>query len=282
MKVRSILVALSVAVAASAGVMTVQTKASAEDLPSVEQITEYRYYDAPSMSLYSAAESETISYTKKEEKKIPVSGEVPTYTSLSYLTNSCGAVAGTMVVGFYDKYYENLIPDYVTYTPSTGKYKRQDTVKIPEVMNELYTLMKTNVVDVGVSQSECLDGLKAYVENRSLNIQYSSIKKSSKFDYATYQASINADRPVLLFCDKLPVKTFWEGNNQDKIATQTIPGFHVAVGYGHYTVKYYNGSNNFRTDTYLMVATGKSTPKTGYVQISSTSWLVDGYSVVIS
>ena len=66
---------------------------------------------------YASLESEFINYTRKEETYIETVGGAPLYLQLADYPNSCGAVGGAMIVGFYDRYFTNLIPDYDPMTP---------------------------------------------------------------------------------------------------------------------------------------------------------------------
>lgn len=75
-----------------------------------------------SIITYAAVSKEKVTYTNKEEIEIETYMGVPLYTQISDLPNSCGATGGAIMVGFYDRYYEDLIPDYVPYY-SNGNYK---------------------------------------------------------------------------------------------------------------------------------------------------------------
>ncbi len=243
---------------------------------------EKRYYDYVGPSLCEIT-TEEVTFTEREPFYTTTSYNVPYYIMVgSELTNACGAVAGAIVVGFYDRYYENLIPNYTAYYTINNKYKPADGTYVYGVMESLYTLMRTNVDDVGVSEYDCRDGLQAYVENKGLSLSYSSIKSGGSFSYSLYKQAINANKPVLLFCTNLPITLMGTTTESDTISTDIIQGCHIVVGFGYHTVNYYNGSTLFRTDNYLIVATGIHSTYAYYVKINSTSWLDNGYSVTIS
>lgn len=242
---------------------------------------EKRYYDYVGPATCEVTTQE-ITFTDRTETYTTTSYNVPYYIMVgSELTNACGAVAGSIVVGFYDRYYENLIPNYTAYYPN-NRYKPADGTYVYGVMESLYTLMRTNVDDVGVSEYDCRDGLQAYVENKGRSLSYSSIKSGGSFSYSLYKQAINANKPVLLFCTELPIQYVSTGDSYDIVATDTIEGCHIVVGFGYYTVNYYNGSSIYRTDNYLLIATGLHSNVAYYVNINSTSWLDSGYSVTIS
>ncbi|MCM1438967.1 MAG: C39 family peptidase [Roseburia sp.] len=238
-------------------------------------------YSSDGIMPYAAVSSEVVNFTDREETYEETVNGVPIYYQSSQLPNSCGPTAGAIVVGFYDKYYENLIPDFNPCL-SSGKYKRADKVYIPQLMSDLYTLMRTNVDDVGVSETDCLNGLSTYVRNHDRTIAYNQISVSRKVNEAMLITAIHNNCPSLLFCSKMDVYNVSSGSGSDTIVKSAYTGAHVAVAYGLYTVKYYNGSTNFRTDKYIMIATGFSDTPSGYLRISATDWCDDAFAVSIA
>lgn len=241
--------------------------------------SETRYYDAPSV-MYASEADETITFSRKEEELVELPYDVPVYFS-NTLSNACGPIAGAMVVGFYDKYYENLIPNYVTYYTANGRYRRPDSTYIPALMQNLYTLMQTNVVDVGVSVSECLSGLQQYVVSKGRNITYTDIK-STTFNETAYKNGLSNLKPSLLFYSGANLYQLRTGDTQDEVLYVLTSNSHIVVGTGYCKIRYYDSNNtNFRTDTYLIVSTGWQVNSTAYIKANDTSWLDDGYVVNI-
>ena len=230
---------------------------------------------------YSSEVAEIINFTSKEETYIETKNAVPFYTPLATLPNSCGPTAGAIIVGFYDKYYEDLIPDYKAYV-SSGAYKRSDMTYVPQVMNDLYTLMRTNVDDSGVSEAECKSGLITYFNNHGYNLTLTNIRSNNIVNQSSYTAAINSNKPTLLFCDHMDIYNIVSSSTSDKVIVSDFSGAHVAVGFGLYTVKYYNGSTNFRTDTYLRIATGLNVTSVGHLKISETDWCDAAYVTTVS
>lgn len=260
------------------GVMGLSMKDS--DTVSADVVSETRYYDAPGVMPISG-QSEVISFSRKEETIIEFPYAVPNYYTNTY-ENACGPVAGANIVGYYDKYYEDLIPDYTAYYPANGRYRRPDATYVPGLIGDLYTLMQTNVVDVGVSESECLDGLQDYVEGKNRSIAYTSVKSGS-LNTTAYKNAINNQIPVMLFCESTTLLVLSEGNLQDTFLYAMSSSAHIVVGYGYREIKYYDANNvNFRTDVYLRVATGWMTNASGYLRANNTSWLNSAYVVNVS
>ena len=230
--------------------------------------TEIRYADAP---MVSSIASETIYYTSKEMMHVQTDGGAPTYTVTANLTNACGAVAGSEIVAFYDKYYSDLIPDWVSYYASSGKYRTQDGTYIPAVMKELYTLMQTNVNGSGTSEAEFKSGLKTYFSNRNYSLSYQNVKSGSSLDFNACMAAVDANKVIVLFTTPGEVYIIAESANKDNLNAYTITGNHIMIAFGYLEIKYYNELGLFRTDRYVKVATGHDYTSIAYYKINSSN-----------
>lgn len=227
-----------------------------------------RYADADFVSTYA---TETVTYTSREvSEKGTTDGRCPEYFQISGLTNACGAVAGAEIVAFYDKYYPALIPGWTSYYPATGKYRIQEETYVPALMNELYTLMRTNVDDVGVSEADFLNGLKSYVNGKGYKINYQNVKSGSTVNYAQCKAAIDNNKVIALLVQPTSVYNLFENAGEDLLVPTNIAGAHIMVAYGYWQIKYYNNSGLFRTDTYLYVATGRDGIPTALFKVDST------------
>lgn len=142
--------------------------------------------------------------------------------------------------------------------------------------------MRTNVDDVGVSETDCLNGLRTYVESKGHSITYNNIKTINKVNETALVNAINSNLPSLLFCSKTDMYAISTGTNDDLIVKSSMEGAHIVIGYGMLAVKYYNGDNVFRTDKYIKVATGLSYSSSAYLKLTATDWCKSAYSVKIS
>lgn len=236
-----------------------------------------RYVGGELISTYA---SETISYISKEVvENISTANGTPEYFAVNGMQNACGPVAGAIVVGFYDKYYENLIPDWTAYY-SSGTYRIQDNDHVYALMLDLYDRMQTNVVAEGVSQSEFKNGLKSYVVNQGYNLEYTSLGAGNNFNYSTFKTAVNNNQLAVLFVKPSNLYACIAGTNEDRIYTSSISGNHIMVAYGYHEVKY-TLSNGTRTDKYIKVATGLSGgDSTAYYKIGS--YVDAAYKVTIN
>lgn len=216
---------------------------------------ESRYADA---QLYSTYASETINYTKKvTTAQNFTDGNCPFYYGTPDITNACGAVAGSEIVAFYDKYYPNMIPNWTSYYTASGKYRIQDSVYVPALTRELYTLMRTNVDDVGVSRTDFLNGLTSYINGKGYQVNYQSVKSGKTIDFAQCRNAIDNNKVIALFALPTTVYQLSTESNRDTYAGININSAHIMVVFGYVQYQYYNTSGLFRTDTYLYAAMGK-------------------------
>lgn len=212
--------------------------------------------------------SETISYVSKEViSNISTANSTPLYYAVNGMQNACGPVAGAIAVGFYDKYYENMIPDW-TPVYSTGRYRMQDTTYIPALIQDLYDRMQTNVVAPGVSESEFKSGLTSYITSKGYNVSLNSLGKGNNFDINTYKTAINNNQVSVLFVQPSNLYSLSSVGAEDVLSSASLSGNHIMIAYGYYEVKY-TLTNGTRTDKYLYVATGMSISTTAFYKIGS-------------
>ena len=235
--------------------------------PIVEE-EEIRYADAP---IVSTAASTHIYYTSREVDDGETAGGAPLYNYSAGYSNACGPLAGTAIVAFYDKYYPNLIPDWDSYYPATGKYRAQVTTYTTPVLSELYTLMQTNVNGDGVSESEFKTGLQTYINNHGYSASYTSVKSGSSLNYSACKAAINSNKVIALFIKPGPIYTLGEYSGYDTLTESTITGNHIMYAYGYIQIKYYDSTGLFRTETFLQVSVGRTLNTIAYYKVDSTN-----------
>ena len=234
-----------------------------------EEETEIRYADAPIVSTVAATQ---IYYTSRDiVEERDTAGGAPLYTNNENLSNSCGPLAGTAIVAFYDKYYSNLIPDWESYFPATGKYRPQVSTYTSPVLNELYTLMQTNVKGDGVSESEFKSGLQTYINNHGYSASYTSVKSGSSLNYSACKAAIDSNKVIALFIKPGVVYDLGEYSDHDTWTERSIAGNHIMYAYGYFQVKYYNSTGLISTETFLKVSVGRVSPSLAYFKVDSSN-----------
>ena len=196
------------------------------------------------------------------------------------LENACGAVAGAIVVGFYDKYYDNMVPGWNSYYTATGVYRKNDTANVGVFMRDLYSRMNTNVVAPGVSEDEFKSGLTGYINDKGYSVSYNSLGKNGSFDYGAFKSTVRNNQVSVLFVQPSYIYQIGSGNNLDAVSTTYISGNHIMVAYGYYEVEYTLSNGGTRHDVYLRVCTGWSEPTRGFYKVGS--YLDSAYNVKIN
>lgn len=224
--------------------------------------------------------TETISYTSTEVSTLLTTVPVPNYDT--HMTNDCAPVAGAIIAGHFDYYCPNLIPEFTSVLLYNGAYYTSGpSAKIHAVISSLYSSMQTDA-SAGTTFANFKTGLTSYAQGQGYSASYTSVMSGSSFNLNNYITQIGNGRPVALFINTFKYimsANFMTSNNTDTLIGVQSQQRHVCVGYGYKTIKYYNGSNNFRTDTYLMIALGNNSK--GYLNINSTSIVENAIAVYI-
>jgi len=227
------------------------------------------------------SESETITYSRRETIEFKIKSEVPNYKGQISNAN-CANIAGTILIGYYDRFCEELIPDFKAYNQigSVIKYKL-GSYESEAVMSSLYTLMETNVGGAGTTFNGFHNGMRAYVSNHNYNYVTEDI---GNLNFEKFKTSVENDKPVALFLNNYSFKTV----GQDTGTMETIHSSHstvahVAIGYGYKVDTYYDSNNQIITSrTYLKVASGFPDFGLTYLCLDGKSKIDRATSVLIS
>ena len=237
--------------------------------PVAQAETEMRYADAPVLS--TCAYTQIYFTTREISEEQNTAGGAPLYNNTQNLSNACGPLAGTAIVAFYDKYYPNLIPGWDSYYPATGKYRPQADPNTVPVLNEMYTLMKTNVNGEGVSESEFKSGLQTYINNHGYSASFTNVMSGSTLNYSACKAAIDSNKVIALFIKPGVVYEIEEYSDHDTYTENTIAGNHIMYAFGYLQIKYYYSTGLFRTETFLKVSTGRFSPAVAYFKVDSSN-----------
>lgn len=207
----------------------------------------------------------------------------------SSITNSCAPAAGTNIVLFYDRWYENLVPDYtpgIVFGDSYFYYPDTGDVTTQNVLTTLYNLMDTNIGSGGTSQSQFLNGLSEYVDNAGYDLSYTSFYKGTKtVDLGALKDAINQNKVGVIFCSRYNFVYnifYMEDQKIIRVIKEDANIGHMMMVYGYQTISYYKDDINFRTDTFLYVSSGYSTSDQGYMELDSYLNIEDALIMTIS
>ena len=208
------------------------------------------------------------------------------YNTNSSLTNACGPVAGTIVVGYYDRYSTSLIPNFTPGALSGGIFRYYPMIyfssTIQSVTNSLFTSMGTNTQQSGTSQAQYNSGLSSYVTSAGYTYSHSSIMSGGSINYSSLISQIGNGRVLSVFMSDY---NYCSKNIGSTSATYTINSFsgnHIYIAYGYERYRYYDSNgNNFRTDLFLCVSTGLNSPTTGWYWVGSSTTTLNDVEVAV-
>ncbi len=234
---------------------------------SEEQPAETRYTDAQTIATLA---DEKIYYTSREISERNTDGGAPNYTNSTGMLNGCGAVAGAEVVGFYDKYYPELIPDWDS-TYSNGKYRIQESTYVKQVLEQMYDLMHINVGGDGVTEADFKSGLQTYFTNHGRTLSYRKVGDKNSLDYNACVDAINNNKIIVLLTLTGNIYDIGEHDGYNTIIEINVTSNHIMTANGYLQIKYYNETGWFRTETFLRVSSGFIGCQTAYYKLNSTN-----------
>ena len=215
--------------------------------------------------------SETINYSRKETTEYKIKSEVPDYYRPAGTNTSCANIAGAVVIGYYDRFCEELIPGFKAYYQiGAGIMYNSGGTYAEQLISTLYTLMGTDVGGAGTTFNGFHAGMQSYVNGQG----YTYITEDmGSIDFNKYKTAVEANKPVAIF-----LSTFsFQINGSDDGTTEIIKynyctSGHVVVGYGYVVDTYYDASNKVvATRTYLKVASGLLTYRMAYLCLDGKS-----------
>lgn len=226
----------------------------------------YAYNDGSQEIYYCGGTDYTVStesfgYATKEVEEYSINSSFPNYYCVNgELKNSCANSAGATIVGYFDRYYPDLIPDYTPGRTKNSKYIYYSMSYYAGlkqvVIDDLYSRMLTNVGREGTTQNNYRAGLSSYVSSKGLSITYNSVMTNGVFDLGKAKVQFANESPISLFLSGFNFSTFTDENNQISIQKRLYNSTHVAVAYGYVKTKYFNENGGLIKEiTYLKVAT---------------------------
>lgn len=224
--------------------------------------------------------SETISYTYRNENNTEIVKRHPAYYEDGVLQNACAAIAGTNIISYYDRYYENLIPNY---TPGSKMgtmylYKEQNG-NVVSVMRQLNTDMQNK--GSGTTLSQFKSGMTKYVNTKGLAITYESCKTNGSLNLLKVKENIDEEKPIALFLSGFNLSTISVGSNTDSINYKLVDTNHVMVCFGIKEVSYQFANGSTQKNTYFQVASGLQSQARGYYQLNYNGQINEALAISI-
>lgn len=208
----------------------------------------------------------------------------------SEIHDACAPLAGTNVVGFYDRWCENLIPNYTpgVLTPS-GIYQYLPDMSRPQTIqafNDMYEAMGTNKEQVGTTGTNFKNGLNSYVRSAGYDISWSSMYQSTTdVNLSVLTDAINDNKVGVVMCSKYNFCYGVLNSTSDKtvrVNKITSVAGHIMMVYGYRIIEYYDAGNLFRKDIFLNVSSSYPTRERGYMQLNDYSVIEEAYIIDIN
>ena len=237
-------------------------------------------------STYEGSSTEIVDFARKDDEEVSIKGAVPKYSNIGVYQNTCANTAGAILLGYYEKSYDELIPNFKAARVIRDKVLfATQTDAVQKVIDELYVKMDTNNGGNGTTINGFKNGLRQYVDEKGRNIEYTSIVSNEDLSIERYKEAIEVNKPIVLFVSKytmIPLTEIYQNDYSDKYNKKLYGGDHVLVAYGIREIQYYSSAGNLtKSTTLLMVATGYSQDPLVYVQIDDRMRIIDGYTVNI-
>lgn len=230
---------------------------------------------------------QNISFSYKDDEEMVIDDAFPTYYDLNAeLENSCAPVAGSIILGYYDQYYDNLIENFTAVRYIFGmKLFNSPTEEVQETINQLYIDMDTNVIEGGTTINGFKTGLQTYVERQGQDVSYSQKVSNQNVNLEAIRQSLRDGKPVALFVSHyslVDLVDLDEDTGVEDVFVQHYGGNHTLVAYGVRVVKYYNTAGNLvRQLNLIAVATGFPDYPLAYIILDDYTNVIDGFEVNI-
>lgn len=227
---------------------------------------------------------ETVSYASKNISEYSIQYDLPNYYGAPNGT-TCASIAGTVLLGYYDRFYEELIPNFQVYTRlgTRIKYKSLSDV-ILNLSNELYNLMGGEREHIGTTYSEFQDGMSTYIESKGHTYITTSVFSWGEFDFNKYKMAVESNKPVVLFLSRFAIKNYIvQDGTVDTIKNDFAETPHVVVGCGYEQYQYFDSTGKeIDNRIYLKVATGLTDYLLSYININGLTSIDRAISVEIN
>ena len=225
-------------------------------------------------------ESETINYSRKETTSYNIIANVPNYYRQTE-NSGCAVIAGTILIGYYDRLCEELIPNYKTYVKIGSSFRYSSPgFETQAVMEELFVSMETDASTGGTTYNGFHKGMKSYVNNRGYSYTTEGL---GNLDFNKYKSAVENNRPVAVFLSNYSYARVGEDNGSSEVVKSihsTVA--HVVVGCGYKVDTYYNASGQvITTRTYLKVASGSVEYGLTYLCLDGKSKIDKSDSIII-
>ena len=222
----------------------------------------------------------TVNYQNKTIEQDYLSKRTPRYSKPSGITNACAAVAGCNIIGFYDRYYEHLIPNHVAGKETYGYYIYNPADEyVNNVTRELY--YKMNGSADGITETNFKNGMQTYCAEKNLSCDFTQLLSGGKLSFSAVRQSIEENKPVALLLSTYTVCEIDEETGYDTYDYDIYSGDHIMVGFGYSRLIYTLSDGTSTVNDFVYVASGYSEYLNAYFNMNYCTNINSAYKVYI-
>ena len=196
--------------------------------------------------------SETIDYAQRSITQNDINATYPCYYSNNDGLGDCVAVAGASVIGYFDRFYENLIPDFTPGYGQSGAYMYLDAdQKVNVLIDDLLERMN----DAGsITAAEFRSGMTSYINDQDYYVSFYSCMTGNSVDFSKIKSRINMGLPVVILTLNYLATEFYNVTEEKvNLTNYYCPSNHAMAGYGYQEITYTFSNGSKRTDQYIKV-----------------------------
>lgn len=238
------IVAISIIVLAFTAFFAVCFAPQAANVAFADSVEELSYRGASGL----VTTTDTFSYSTKTTESYFINSSVPAYYDTANRNYTCAPVAGANLIGFYDRYFPNLVPDIATGYARGTRYtyyamSRYET-QLQSLINDLASRMGTG--SSGTTLNEFETGMTSYVASKNLNITYIDVTaaQTNALDLENAIVQLKDGNPIAFFTSGINFTTFTDTGSSVIMTIKSSSDNHVFVAYGYQKVIYYDASGN--------------------------------------
>ena len=234
------------------------TIALAGDSDSKSDEIYYGAYNGGGSAIYT---KESFDYATRSSESYFINPSFPKYfNATGDLKNACANVGGANIIGYYDRFFTNLIPDCEPgyFTTRYNYYPMgKNVTAIQALIRDLYTRMETNTSGEGSTQTQYKNGLASYIKSKGWNATFNSVMTEGKFDLDKAIEQFKKGNPITLFLSKFIFTSVADNGSNVVWDKLQYDDNHIAVAYGYNKVTYYDANGKvIKSVVYLYVASG--------------------------
>lgn len=258
------IVAISIIVLAFTAFFAVFFAPQAANVAFADGIEELSYRGASGL----VTTTDTFSYSTKTTESYFINSSVPAYYDTTGRTYMCAPIASANIIGFYDRYFPDLVPDIATgyargtrYTYYTmARYETQ----LQSLIDDLATRMGTD--SSGTTLYEFETGMTSYVTSKNLNVTYIDVTtaQTNALNLENAIAQLKNGNPIAFFTSGVNFTTFTDSGSSVTMTIKSSSDNHVFVAYGYQKVVYYDASGNTVRECISFQASSGESGLTGY------------------